>query len=161
VEFVSLGSANEVEKNSILLTAVFRQVVGGVSIDRVVDKDDRSPSEIADLATKGVRVLSKRQIESFLFDEEILHKLCDASGKPEKIPDVDTAKAAALSENVAQGKPADDFKSMSSKLYTELKRILQLTQCGNTKDAFCVDTLAPLITPETTTYQQLKKDVLT
>ncbi|HEX7516307.1 MAG TPA: ATP-binding protein [Chthoniobacterales bacterium] len=159
-EFVSLGSATEVEKNSILLTAVFRQVVAGVTTDRVIDKDDRSVTEIADLASKGIRVLSRRHLESYLFDDEILQKLCTSVGEDTKIADVAAAKAAALSESIARRNPADDFKSMSSKLCTELKRILGLTQCGNTREAFCIDTLAPLITPETSTYQQLKKDVL-
>jgi predicted ATPase len=159
VEFVSLGGASEVEKNSLLLTTVFRQVVASVSINRVVDKDDRSESELHDLSVKGIRVLSKRHIESFLFDDEILVKLCNSVGKPEKLPDIQAAKSAALADSIRRGNPVDDFKSMSPKLYTELKRILQLTRCGSSKEAFCIDTLAPLITPETAMYQQLKRDV--
>lgn len=138
----------------------FQQVLSGVEVRRVVDKDDRSTSEIQDLARKGIRVLTRRHIESFLFEDEILTKLCVQVGKPDKVPDVLAAKAKALAASVARRNPSDDYKSMSSELYVQIKRLLGLTQCGNTKEAFCVDTLAPLITSDTAVYGELKRDVM-
>jgi hypothetical protein len=159
-EFVSLGSAGEVQKNSLLLSSVFQQVLSAVNVYRVVDKDDRSPSEIQELQRKGFRVLSRRHIESFFFDDEIITKLCQSVGMADKVQDVLAAKAAAVKASVGRGNPSDDYKSMSSELYVQTKRLLNLTQCGNTKDAFCVDTLAPLITPDTAVYRQLKTDIM-
>lgn len=57
-----------------------------------------------------------------------------------------TEKIAA---STARGNAADDIKSASGEIYVELKRILNMTKCGNTKDAFFRDTLAPLITEDT------------
>lgn len=58
-----------------------------------------------------------------------------------------------------RGNPTDDIKSASGKIYTELKRILSLTQCGNTKDAFFRDTIVPLITEETQIYKDLESEI--
>ena len=160
IEFISLGSASEVEKNALLLIPVFRQVIAKIAVSRVVDRDDRSESEIDELRSKGIRVLSKRHIESFLFDDEVLRRLCESVGKPEKADEVLAAKSAALAASVNRNNASDDYKSMSADLYVALKRILQLTGCGNTKEAFCIDTLAPLVVRGTAVYQQIRTDVI-
>ena len=159
VEFVSLGGASEVERNAILVASVFRAVLPNARITSVVDRDDRSSSEIAELSKKATKVLSVRHLENYLFSDEILEKLCRVKDMPEKIADIASAKSQALSDSVARGHPTDDYKSMSGFLYNAVKKALALTQCGNNSEAFCVQTLAPLITPETHTYQQLKSDV--
>jgi hypothetical protein len=69
------------------------------------------------------------------------------------------AKNAALHESVARGNAADDLKSASGKIFTELKRILNLNQCGNNKCAFIRDTMTPLVTEETNIYKQLEKEI--
>lgn len=55
--------------------------------------------------------------------------------------------------------PIDDIKSASGMIYTYLKQILSLAKCGNTKDAFLRDTMAPLITSETQIYKDLEKEI--
>jgi energy-coupling factor transporter ATP-binding protein EcfA2 len=159
VEFVSLGSASEVEKNSLLITSVLGTVLKGVKLTKVIDRDDRGTGEIQELEAKGIRVLSMRQIETYLFDDEILERLCARESKPEKMPDILIAKSTALTGSIAGGKPSDDFKSMSGELYNAIKRILELKQCGNNSESFCVQTLAPLVTPDTKIYRILKADI--
>ena len=80
-------------------------------------------------------------------------------GKEEKTEDCITAKQQAISESVSRSNSLDDIKSASGKIYTELKRILCLTKCGNTKDAFLRDTIAPLITEETQIYKDLESEI--
>jgi hypothetical protein len=40
-----------------------------------------------------------------------------------------------------------------------LKKILGLTQCGNNISSFLRDTMAPLVTQETTVYKDLEKQI--
>ena len=61
--------------------------------------------------------------------------------------------------STARGNAADDIKSASGEIYVELKRILNMTKCGNTKDAFFRDTLAPLITEDTSVYKELEREI--
>ena len=55
--------------------------------------------------------------------------------------------------------PKDDIKSASGDIYTNLKKLLELTQCGNNTNTFLRDTMAPLITPDTKVYSELKKEI--
>lgn len=66
------------------------------------------------------------------------------------------AKRDAIEESHARGNPEDDVKSASGTIFTELKRILALTQCGNNKCAFIRDTMTPLITEETALYKEIE-----
>ena len=39
-------------------------------------RDDRSDDEVAEYRKNGIRILSKRHIESYLFDDTVIMKLC-------------------------------------------------------------------------------------
>lgn len=159
VAFVSLGGASEVESNSILVSSVFEQVLAGVQLGKVIDRDARTPTEIAEAQGKGICVLSRRHIEGYLFDDEILEKLCREQGQNQNWPSLQAAKNQALRDSVGRGNPNDDYKSIGSQLHNQVRRLLGLNQSGSRVDAFCTDILAPLVTPETQTYQQLKTDI--
>ena len=158
-EFVSVGNASDVEQNAAVLASVLEHIVAGTSFVRVIDRDDRSEQEIEELKKKGVRVLSRRNIESYLYDDEILRRLCTTKGKRESADQVIAAKAAAIEQSVKRGKPNDDLKSAGGGIYNAIKKILGLTQCGNNSEAFCITTLAPLITDETATFSALRTDI--
>ena len=160
VEFVSVGGTIEVETNSLLVSSVLSDVLAGISVSRVFDLDDRSPDEVEELNKKGTRVLSRRDIESFLYDDEILERLCDSNGMANITTAVLTKKRDLLADSHAKrGNPIDDVKSISGQLYTYLKRELGLRQCGNTAEAFCITTLAPLVVEDTCAYAEIKKDI--
>lgn len=158
-DFISVGNAAEVTNDQLQLGKTIQALVSGTKIIRVIDRDDRSDAEIASLRRDGVRILSKRHLESYLMDDEILQALAVREGKAEKHAELLESKARAIEESVGRGNPPDDIKSAAGRIYTETKRILQLTRAGNTVDAFCRDTLAPLVRPGTRTYEVLKQDI--
>lgn len=92
-------------------------------------------------------------------DDEIITKLCTSVSKPELLADCLQAKQTAIQNSIGRGNPADDVKSASGQIFTELKRILSLTQCGNNKCAFLRDTLTALVTEETTIYKELEGEI--
>lgn len=160
VEFVSAGNANQVQADSIAIGLTVSNLAKGVTVTRLIDRDDRSPKEISDLEKAGVKVLSRRHIESYLWDEEVLTKLCETEGKPQLVSDTLNALQSAIGVCVAtQGKPPDDIKSATGRAFVEIKKLLQLSNCGNTADAFMRDKLAPLVMPGMAVYDQLKKDI--
>ena len=53
----------------------------------------------------------------------------------------------------------DDLKPASGEIYVASKKILDLTQCGNTTEEFMQETLAPLIKPGMGVYDELKRDI--
>lgn len=156
VLFVSAGGTNDIVKNSLLLSGVLTDVAPGIHVTKLMDRDDRSDAEIADLKKSGTCVLPLRDLENYLWDDEILQKLCVSVGKPELEAQVLEAMQAALMASRDRGKPTDDVKAASCDAYVNIKQLLGLLQCGNLPCAFARDTLVPLITSETCVYSKLR-----
>lgn len=154
--FVSAGSASEVESDRLGIAEAIRSLVEGLQIVRIIDRDDRSDAEVAEQIGKGVRVLGKRNIESYLFDDEVLGELAIRVGKPEKAASLRTKKSELLA---ASDGPPDDLKRIRGLLYNFCKSELGLTACGNTAEAFMRDTLAPLVRPGMAIYDALKTEI--
>ena len=157
--FISLGSCSEIENLENQSVKLVSSILKASTIIKFVDRDDKSVTEIAELLTKNIKTLEKRHIENYLFDDEIISKLCVSNGQEDKIELCLTAKQIAIDESIARGNPTDDIKSASGKIYTELKKILSLTQCGNNTISFLRDTMANLITEETNVFKELERQI--
>ena len=155
--FVSMGNDGQVSGDRHGLAQALLSLVDGLEVVRLLDRDDRSDKEIADALKNDVRVLSRRNLESCLFDDEVLEALAACAGKADKTRELVTQKGAILSAR--HGDPPDDLKPASGEIYVACKGILGLTQCGNTAQAFMRDTLAPLVRPGMSMYEQLKRDI--
>ena len=139
---------------------MFPNVVSGIQVSRVVDGDDHSKDDKAELKRNGLRTLSRRHLESYLFDEETLKALCNSVGRAADAPAVLGARATAISALASRNKPADDLKSAAPQICAQLKAILGLTGVGNDYLAFSRNVLVPLVSRGTPTYEDLKRDVL-
>ena len=114
---------------------------------------------IQELRDRGIKVLNRRHIECYLLDDELFAKLCIQLGKSDKIEECVAIKQAALSNSISRGNPSDDIKSACGEIYTKIKQLLSLTQCGNTVDAFLRDTIAPPMTPDLQIFQLLENEL--
>ena len=158
-EFVPLGGANDIEKNSVLISGIFKELFRSMQIWNLLDRDDRSDEEIERLNAEGTQVLHRRDLENYLWDDEILTKLCNVKEQDDLTAQVLEAKANLMREAIAAGNSADDIKAISGPLYVQVKRLLRLRQCGNTTEEFARVTLAPLITPDTSAYRELEAQI--
>jgi predicted ATPase len=156
--FFSLGDCESVEREQQIIDFMSR-ISKDSKIIKMVDRDDRSPEEIADLKSKGVKVLSRRHLEAFLLDDEVLKKWCVSVGKPEFEDEILSIKEQALKESIARGNAPDDYKSAANDICTKGKKILGVTGCGNTGDMIMRDTLAKLVTSDMAVYQELEIDI--
>lgn len=157
--FISGGSASEVISDHYVLVAGITSVVGGVAIRRVVDRDARDTETVAELQKKGVRVLSTRHLEGYLWSPEVLEKLCVSVGKPEQAAHLLAFRDVQVEKLKAAGSPEDDIKSISGLLYVETCKVLSLHNHGNTARSFMRANLAPLVSPDTKVYQVLEQDI--
>lgn len=157
--FISGGSCQEIEDIDSKFGDVLTQLFKNCEIIKIIDRDDRTNDEVNDLAEKGIKVTSKRHIESYLLDDEIIQKLCTHLNKNEEFEACLEAKTTALTNAENRGRPSDDIKSASGELYNALRQILKLTRCGHNVDGFMRDIMAPLITPDTRVYAELEKDI--
>ena len=159
-EFVPGGSALDVSNDKRGIAYALQQLTRGVTVIRLVDRDDRSDREVEDLSKSGhVRVLGRRNLETFLFDDEILRALgANAGAESDIVEELIKRKKTIIAGS--EGGAIDDLKPVSGAIYIACKDILGLTQCGNDARAFMRDTLAPLVTKETKVYRELKDNIL-
>ena len=80
-----------------------------------------------------------------------------AGGKTEKIVGLLAEKQHIL--NNRTGDAVDDLKPASGDIYNACKDFLELTNPGNDTKTFMRDTLAPLIKPGMSVYDELKNDI--
>ena len=158
-EFVPLGGTSEVAKDALLLSTVLSEMLPAIKTWKVYDRDDRSAQEIADLVKTGTKVLGRRDLESYLWDDEVITALCGLVGSPAEAPVLMAEKQRLLAALPATNKPIDDVKAISGTLYNETKNRLKLTGCGNTAVEFARATLAPLVKPGTKIYAELEAAV--
>ena len=157
--FISGGSCNDIENIEKTHGEIISTLLQNSKLIKIVDRDDRSPQEVADLAKSGIRVLKRRNLESYVLDDAVIKKLCDKVGKTEEYAACIQEKQQALTDSVSRGNAPDDFKKASGGIYLSLKRRLSLTQCGNNPDPFMRDTLSPLITPDMDVYKELEAEI--
>lgn len=158
-KFISIGSSSELENIENQSVKILANILKTSTIIKFIDRDDKSAQEVQELSDKGIKTSTRRHIESYLFDDELITKLCETQGKPELTQDCLDAKNQAIADSIARENPTDDIKSASGQIFTEIKRILGLTQCGNNKCAFVRDTMAQLVTEDTTVYQNLENEI--
>lgn len=157
--FFSVGSCTDIESDKKQSFDMIKKINPYHNIIKLLDRDDRSIEEIEELKMQGITVLSLRELESYLLEDEIINKLCIVCGKQNKLDEILEIKTQALKDSINRGNPADDLKSASGQFFTNSKKSLGLIKCGNDRIAFLRDTMAPLITQETSTYKLLRKDI--
>ena len=158
-KFISSGSCSEIENIENQSVKIVSNILKSSIILKFVDRDDKSEQEIKELLQKGIKTSKRRHIESYLFDDELIQRLCEKVGKPQLLPNCLAAKQNAIQQSVARGNPNDDVKSASGDIFTEMKKILLLTACGNNKCAFLRDTMAALVTEDTNIFKELEQEI--
>lgn len=157
--FYSLGGCKDIEKDKISVIEFIKKLSPKSNIIRIIDRDDRSTEEIEDLNDKGIRVLSKREIENYLLDEEIIKKWCISTGHEELIKEAIRIRKDKILDSIKRGNQSDDLKSASNEICTSIKKLLGLSSCGNSGVTIMRDTVSKLITPDMQVYQELEKDI--
>ena len=158
VVFLSAGNCELVAKEE-QMKALIKSLSPESRVIKLVDKDDRSPEEIADLKDEGVTVLSRRTIESYLLDDEVLEKWCNLVGQSSKSKELIDIKRQSVQDSINRGNQPDDLKSAANEIVTKGKKLLGETGIGNNGETIMRDTISKLITPEMSVYKQLEKDI--
>ena len=156
-QFIPGGNASEVAGDKRGIAYALGVLTQGSEVVKLIDRDSQSPEEIAEKSRDGVRVLSRRNLESYLFDDEVLRALALSVGKTDKGDELIAEKKRILEERT--GDAPDDLKPASGEIYNACKSVLQLANPGNNAKSFMRDTLAPLIEPGMAVYDDLKRDI--
>lgn len=158
-EFVSVGGSGDIGRNGTIIRSVLETMLTGMSFLKLYDLDDRNEGEVKEIVDSGGCVLARRDIESYLYDDEILTALCQAEGKAHLTKKVLAEKAKLMADLVNKGKHGDDVKAVSGPLANQIKITLEMTQRGNSAQAFAIGNLAPLVKPGTKSYAEMKEAI--
>ncbi len=156
-QFVPGGNAGEVVEDKRGIAYVLGVLTQGTEVLRLIDRDARSPEEVAELRETGVRVISRRNLESYLFDDQVLYALAESTDQGGMIEGL-----LSMKESIRTARPddaTDDLKPASGEIYVACKQMLNLANPGNDTKTFMRDTLAPLVKPGMAVYEELKHDI--
>lgn len=159
VQFISGGNSHDVTRDRLGFVAALPSIAKGMIVHRLIDRDDHSPNDVANFGRQGISVLSRRHLECYLFDDEVLSAFCASINRPGDIAAVLVEKAAAIAASVARGNPPDDVKSAAGTIYSDIKKRLGLTGVGNDTRAFQREKLAPMLRPGMAVYEELKRSI--
>ena len=160
VVFVSGGSSSEVCRTKRSIESILDSILPSTRVASLSDRDDCSEEEVREREAKGGLVLQERNIESYLFADDVINALVAKADKPGLLEQALEIKKRAISASVARGNPNDDLKSAAGDVFNDLKSLLELERPGNNTDAFMRVTLAPLIVPGMTTYEKLRSEII-
>jgi energy-coupling factor transporter ATP-binding protein EcfA2 len=158
-DFVAVGNDRQVIADEAGAGQAIQAVVPGATVVRLIDRDDRSDAEVRALREEGVTPLSRRNLESYLLDEEVLEALCIEEGKGDRWPALQQARNDAHNASVERGNRADDWKSTRGAVFNACKELLGLERAGSSADGFLLERLAPRIRPGMAVYDELRHDV--
>ena len=158
--FISVGSSADIETRIPALVQILEQIVCGIDVILLRDRDDMSNLEIERKRTKNIRTLTQyRNLESLLLSNQVLEKLCQYYDSPDKHDDIIKARTTALQNNADEQRPDDDLKPAAQAVHHAAKNLLNLPTTGTKKEDFMRDFLAPLITPDTDVYSNIRDDI--
>jgi len=158
-KFLPGGNCSAVETDRLALMESIQALVSGAVVVRLIDRDDHSAVDVEEKRKQGIRVLTRRNIESYLYDDEVLTALCAEKGRPDVSPNLLDAKRDAVAAAIARGKPSDDAKAAAGEIFNAARKLLDITGGGNDPRTFMRATLAPLIKPGMKVYEDLYRDV--
>lgn len=159
VLFMGAGSADDVKNDPRKVGQLLRALAPNVGVIQLIDRDERRDDEIEELQRRGVRVLSLRNIESYLLHDEVLEAVCHSLGDGTKASFLLAGKQEALKSSVAAGGAADDLKRVAGDIYNTAKRLFPGIKLGAEKRAFMSGICAPQIKAGMTAYDRLRRDV--
>ena len=110
------------------------------------DRDGLRDERRNEIIKSGTRVLTRRNIEDYLIDNEVLDKFANDEGLNEC--QLQTLKDIN----------GDDAKGRSGQIYQKVSKGYRLT-VGDDREEFLSDVLAPLFSEDMAVYQELENDI--
>ena len=139
--FVSAGGKPELDR----IIPILREVIQKAEIFALRDRDDLLDEKRNELIEKGTRVLTRRSIEDYIIDFEVLEKFAGDYD----LDDSQLQDLMDLNGNSAKGR--------AGKIYQKVRSYGLVV--GETKEEFLSDVLASLLSQEMAAYQELEEDI--
>lgn len=164
--FISAGNCEDLKNKDNITYKVLSNISTKTKIYKLIDRDDLSDDEAKQYEQDNVIVLSKRHLESYLLDDEIIKLFCSSKNTKENTNDdiingiLEAKKEILENSHTNRKKPLDDLKSSKGEIYNAIKEKLSLARHGSNADIFIKEHLAPLISDGTQIYKELEQCII-
>ena len=153
--FVSRGGAKQVEKSEVLI-AVLQSVAQGANVWKLVDRDEMAESARRERIQQGVRVLTRRELENYLYTPEVLSTFC----KRENKESLESEILDKVEELRNSGTPESaDLRPVTRELLDFIKVKTQLQNLGNDRREFALEHLVPALRETPEVFRKLEEDI--
>ena len=153
--FVSRGGAKQVEKSEVLI-AVLQSVAQGANVWKLVDRDEMAESARRERIQQGVRVLTRRELENYLYAPEVLSTFC----KRENKESLESEILDKVEELRNSGTPESaDLRPVTRELLDFIKVKTQLQNLGNDRREFALEHLVPALRETPEVFRKLEEDI--
>ena len=157
--FISVGNREDIENADKRLIPVIEAIAEGAKILRLRDRDRATCQDKKNNAKEGILILSRKYIEKYLLDDEVLRQLCVSQKKSDKIQEFLTAKDKEIEKVMNDSRIKKKRRPIVQRVQQQTEKILELSYSGDTVGSFMRDILAPLIQPGMKVYEELHKDI--
>ena len=152
--FISRGGASDVEESEDLV-AVLNVVVKGISVKKLIDRDEMTDGGRIRKLDKGILVLGRRELENYLYDPKVLSTFCDRIGEAEKAGEV----LRKYEELVGGQEENADIKRISRSLFEFIRRVTKHGRLGKSRNEFEKDHLVPSLKQTEEVLHELERDI--
>ncbi len=102
-DFISVGNSNDAGQDRLEFGSGIKALASGTRVTRLIDMDMRSEEEVRLLREGGVRVLTRRHIEAYLLDDDVIRALCKSCEQTERIDEALSIEQEELAASVQRG----------------------------------------------------------
>ena len=152
--FISVGSSTQVESSEHLMT-VLSSIAKGISIWRLIDRDDMTDGARKLKVNNRISVLRRREIENYLYDPGVLETFLNNNEKQELAASI----LAKRTELLEQKSSTDDMKKITQDLFAYIRTSTGIRNLGNSRHEFALQHLVPALKDTTSVYNELREDV--
>ena len=153
--FISQGGAGEVIRSEHLV-AILKSVARGIDVQKLIDRDDMTDGERSQRIAQGMRVLSRREIEEYLYDPEVLRTFLETAGCGDSVVE----EVLRERESLVNGHAGpNNVKDVSRELFAKIRNATGLPNLGNSRDEFASQFLVPALSGTPSVYEELREDV--
>lgn len=152
--FVSRGGCGNVLRSDELI-GVLKSVTAGTEVRKLIDRDETPPLRRTQLMEedRGVRILSRREIEDYLFDPEVLRTFLTQYGSKDVDIDCILEKRNELVER------CKTVKKATKALFAFIEKTTTIAYLGDSVDDFALEYLVPALVETSSILQQLDDDI--
>ena len=152
--FISYGSSGEVQ-NSQNLMSVLGAIAKGITMWRLIDRDDMDADDRAKMIEDGIRVLSRRELEDYLYDTEVLQRFLVRHEKHELIDDI----LGKQQELLRGAEMPESTKPITQELFEYIKNKTRIPWLGRNRRQFALAELIPALKETPEVLSLLQEDI--